>query len=227
MKKIVFFASVLIVGSLTAQTTQDDRLVIPKGTWTIGGNLSFNTISNTSKNAPFTSENSTTGIAFLPNLGYAVGKNTILGLRPGYRYGDSESTFLEDTTVNNSRTTEVHALSIASYLRRFFPLNKNLTLYLQGGLGYEHQRGESTSENDSLSNSESTTGTFFIGIRLGITYFVSKAFALEAGIGALQYERSESEFTDSDGTVLSTGDSNRLNLDLDTSQIFLGFSYYF
>ncbi|UOY05915.1 porin family protein [Muricauda sp. SCSIO 64092] len=227
MKKTLFFAGALIAGSLTAQITQDDRLVIPKGTWTVGGNLSVNTLSNTSENEPFTSENSSTGISFLPNLGYAVGKNTVLGIRPGYRYGESESTFLEDNTINSSRTTEFHALSIASYLRRFFPLNKNLALYLQGELGYEHLRGESTSENNTLSESESTTDTFFIGIRPGITYFVSKAFALEAGIGALQYERSESEFTDSNETVISTEDRNRFNFDLDTSQIFFGLSYYF
>ncbi len=227
MKKTLFFASALIVGSLAAQTTQDDRLVIPKGTWTVGGNLSINTLSNTSENEPFTSETDVTGVSFLPNLGYAVGENTILGLRPGYRYQESENTVFEDSMRNNSRTTESHALSIASYLRRFFPLNKNLALYLQGELGYEHVRGESASDNDSLSQTESTTDTFFIGIRPGITYFVSKAFALEAGIGALQYERLDSEFTDSNDTVISTEDRNRFNFDLDTSQIFFGLSYYF
>ena len=227
MKKVLFFASVLIAGTLTAQTTQDDRLVIPKGTWTVGGNLSFDTFSRTSENEPFTSETDVTGISFLPNLGYAVGENTILGLRPGYRYQESENTVFEDSMLSNSRTTESHALSLAAYLRRFFPLNKNLALYLQGELGYAHARGESTSGNDSLSESESTTDTFFIGIRPGITYFVSKAFALEAGMGALQYERSESELKDSNGTVSSTADSNRFNFDLDTSQIFFGLSYYF
>lgn len=227
MKKLLFLILLCIGGLMHAQDSQNKRLEISKGNWVIGGDLSFNTISRTSDDQPFTRTNDNLRFGFSPNIGYVIGKNTVLGLRPGYSYIKSENISTDGIILSNSNTMESNVFSIASYVRRFFPLGKKFAIYVQGEVGYNYRVSDTTNENSTFPLVNGTSNNYLIGIRPGITYFISKGFALETGIGVLGYLFTDSKSTNGTGLLLDSSESNSFGFELNTSNIFFGLSYYF
>ncbi|NJB71862.1 hypothetical protein GGR42_002324 [Saonia flava] len=227
MKKVVLVVALLGVGSLTAQESQKEKLIIEKGTWNVGGNLSFRVSKNDNNDASQIRENENTSISFFPNVGYAVGKNIITGLGLGYGYSKSEILSANEGAINNFTSNDSRTFTIAPYIRGYFPLGEKLAFYTQGEVGFSKTKNTSDDENNNMVINERKNNSYFIGIRPGITYFVSKKLALETGIGFLGYTKTDSELKSDSGTFDQSGKASNFNFSLNSSDLLFGLSYYF
>jgi|AntAceMinimDraft_5_1070358.scaffolds.fasta_scaffold00052_10 hypothetical protein len=122
MKNSLLFVALFGVASLIAQETKNEKLTIEKGTWNIGGNFSVSFAKNDTKNELQSIENEFTSISFVPNVGYALGKNIITGLSFGYGYGKSESSLQNEGKINSSNSNNYRTLSVSPYIRGYLPI---------------------------------------------------------------------------------------------------------
>lgn len=226
MKKILLCGALFHVLLVTAQRDKQDKLIIEKGTWNVGGNFSFrftqfeSNFQNEDSSRFF--ENESTGISVFPNLGYAVGNNFIVGLGLGYGFSKSENFTVNDQMVNNFTLSEATTYSIFPYVRGYFPVGSKLAIYAQGEVRFAKTNSEFSDQIINLGVDGNENESYFIGIRPGFTYFISKNFALETTLGSLGYERQKLE---RDGERV--GDSDNFNFNLNSADLFFGLSYYF
>lgn len=221
MKRILLFAALLSVSLISAQ--EQDKLTIQKGTWTLGGSLSFN---NNNSDANFNglgitrnSQNDVSTLALFPRVGYTFNDNWIVGLTPGYITSKSENENSDDGGEVLTSEFKSETISISSLVRRYFGVGKNLALYLEGQLGYERFWSENVF--DDLDRETSNGDGFSVNIRPGISFFASKNLAFETSIGVLGYSYSSSEGEDFDNERQNFGFS------LNPSDLFFGLSYFF
>ena len=209
MKKLLLI-TLLIANTIYAQEKKEKANIL-KNTWLFGGKISLSSRNvETSNNTPQTIYE-VYGISLNPEIGFAIKNNLVLGLGLGYNYYKNENT--NDSNYSTSR----NVLSIAPYVKKFIPINSHLLFSLKGEVRF------STDEN---KNSDSTnlfrTKTLFVGLRPGITYFLSKRISLDANIGSIGYSHLNRKF---DTNYLS-GKSNTFALNLNSSDFLFGFTYY-
>lgn len=227
MRKILFLSTLLISGLTVAQTDQTDRLIIEKGTWNVTGSVSLRSDAIDFEGDSFSNSSDFNSFAFNPLGGYALSNNFIVGLGLGYVRGSNE----DDNTDSGGSITEFESetttYSIFPYARKFFSVSPNFAFFLQGEARYSDISNESDRTFDgTTTNSNSDGESWFFGIRPGITYFVSKRFALEANLGTLGYTTSNTEANNSSGATTES-DRNQFAFELNASNLFFGLSYYF
>lgn len=210
MKKVLLVALFVGAISLNAQNSENDKRIIPKGTWNIGGDFSFG-LSNieSSSGDDVTVESDRTTLSLFPRVGYAFDDNWMLGLKAGYGY----SHFENDNNENFEGKTE--SITVAPYARRYFGVGNKLLFYLQGELGYAGSWSESF--GDMTPRSTSSADEFYVAFRPGVTFFVSNRLAFESSIGALRYSTIKRD----------RFRSKTFELNLDSSNLLFGLSYYF
>ncbi|WP_156950038.1 hypothetical protein [Maribacter antarcticus] len=227
MKKILFLTTLFAVVIGNAKELEEDTLTVPTETWSVGGNLTFNTFKNIAGNQPLISENKTVIFAVLPNIGLTIAKNTILGLRFRYSFQNTENSFIAQSTINNANSTVTNTLAIAPYVTRFFPVGKKLAFYLQGESNYANAVSDRTDQNTGQPIGQQTSNNYSIGIRPSITYYISTDFALETGIDFHEYSHTDSETGDANNLLLGTGEMNGFSFNLNPSKRLFGFPFIF
>lgn len=209
MKKLLLITFLAIYGTSIAQEVETKR-IIPKGTWSIGGNLSF--VSDKTEDFIDSQDNiylKRFEFSVLPKAGYTVANDLTVGLGLGINYAEVENNYSEEKTTKNI------GYIINPFIRKNFGVSKNLSLFLQGEGKYSLNKYK-----DSDSNSyDNLTNTFFIGLRPGLNYFISNKIALEATVGVLGYTYSSFEREAMDNYERKY---NRFDFDLSTSNINLG-----
>jgi hypothetical protein len=201
MKKLLLITAILFYGITNAQE---------KGTWVFGGDLNFRTANNKSFNPGGTSIYKANGFAIAVRTGYVFTKNNLeFGLGLTYNTSKINDSYNNSEFKNNTKT-------ISPYVKKYFPVNKNFSFFLQGEVAFSIVNSESI---NSLTENEGNS--IFTGIRPGFVYFVTKNIALNSTIGALGY----SYFTNErDG--MKTSESNNFTFSLASSNIMFGFAYY-
>lgn len=199
MKKIFFIAIVLIY-TLGFSQNSNEKLILQKNIWSIGGSISFTTSSHSENNDYEYEDLERLNINFLPKVSYAIQNNLFMGVELEFGYSNSKFN-------SSDESSSVIVLGIAPNIKKYFPVGEKLTLNLLGEFRYNYSK---TKNHDSESNN------YFVGIRPGITYFINKKIALEANIGKLGYWNSKYENSSSNGFEFS----------MNTSDINFGVSCY-
>lgn len=219
MKKTLLSISLLATTILLAQDSETPKPSIEKGTWTVNTNINYSNRNNNieSVDGPVL-ESKSTNYSFTPNVGYLITKNLEIGIGLGIGFSES-SNEREESSWNRNTSGN---LSVTTYIKVYKPINNKLFLNLKGELILSRQYSEYTYTNDSETTiNDTTSNTYFIGLRPGATYFLSEKIALEFSLGNLGYTKSVSESDNDDVT------SDSFSIDLfDTSYRF-GASYYF
>ncbi len=219
MKKILFAFALFSAGVFTTQGQTDDKFTIEKGTWNLTGSVAFGLRNDDMESSDTSRTSDYSSFLLRPSAGYAVGNNLVVGLGIAYENRDEESTYVSGGSVSESEL-KTNTYGIFPYVRKYFGLSQNLALSLQGEVGYSRSEIEHTS--GGISNlTDVERDAFFFGIRPGLTFFLSKRFALETNLGSLGYTMTNSKNDDSES------DSNRFSLNLNPSDLFFGLSYYF
>ncbi|MEM9075852.1 MAG: autotransporter outer membrane beta-barrel domain-containing protein [Bacteroidota bacterium] len=222
MKKFLFFGILLTATIGTSQVQQEDKFIIPKGTWTLAGSVSFNNNNAdfTSNNGDFTQDNENNSFTIAPIVGYTFRDNWIVGIIPSYTTFRTEfNSFNSDFGISTSEDKS-ESVTLSSFVRRYFGLNKSLALYLQGEAGYTRTWTEGI-RGDGERFTSSQEGVL-ASIRPGISFFVSKHLAFESSVGAISF----SSFTQEPGDGGETR-RNNFNTNFNFSNILVGLSYFF
>ncbi len=227
MKKVLLLVTVLAAGSVFAQDSKDEKFEIEKGSWNLGGDLSFRFADSDESTQTRFSESENSSIAVFPNVGYAVGKNLITGLSLGYGYSKTESLNAQDGFEEFRGSGDRHTWTIAPYVRKFFPIGKKAAFYAQAEAGYSRSKAENEDDNTNLTLNETTSKTYFFGLRPGLSYFVSNSLALETRLGFLGYTKTDVDFESDTGTPEGSASTDSIEFSLDSSNIFFGLTYYF
>ena len=198
MKKLLLITAILFYGVTSAQE---------KGTWVFGGELNFS--NGESEYQDSTSDYNAFGIT--AKTGYVFIKNNLeLGLGLGYSTSKNESYDYNYENKYNSYT-------ISPYIKKYLPINDIFSFFLQGEVAFSNYN-----RKEKYDNYDNTDGnTFFIGLRPGFVYFVTKNIALNANIGALGYSTNKYK---SDNITESK--SNSFSFNLNSSNLIFGLSYY-
>ncbi|CAM1348948.1 outer membrane beta-barrel protein [Tenacibaculum halocynthiae] len=213
MKKIIIAAIFIASGILNAQENKGVTK-IEKGTWNFTTDLSvysFNRSYDQIKN-----ENSTFSFNITPKLNYFIGDNLSLGFGIGYNYRNNDNT----DNNQNLTTQNTNTFSFNSYIKKHYFIVSNLSFFLQGEVNYQTGKTKTIFQNSS-NIPTSDINTFFIGIRPGVSYFLTNKIAIQAYFGSLGYTNT----TIKNGTSFKEN-QNRFDLNLNSSQLIFGMSYY-
>ena len=163
-----------------------------KGTNALGFGISSSTYKSTGSG----SENKNSFNSFALSYGHFIKDNVKLGLELNYGKGEQKSTSF------NTQGTKVYGGNI-NY-QRYFPIVKSLYAYAGGKGGYVYT--ESTSETTSVTRVSSTTDEYTIGAYGGVTWFVSKRFALETSLlsANISYNQTDQKNISSDNNYKTT-----------------------
>jgi len=216
MKTFLSIVTFIVFSFVSAQEDTSEKLLIEKGTRTITGSASLYTQNDKSSfnQTDNAYENSLNGFIVAPSFGYAIKNNLIIGL--GLRYDNYKN---ENSSGNFKYINE--SVGINPYLRGYKGIGKQLSLYLQGEVGYGRFWNKNEQSNQG-QNDDSNGNNLYAAIRPGITYFLGKKLAVEASYGSLSYSYQERKFDSGDYTK-----TNNFRLDLNPSNLLFGLAYYF
>lgn len=214
MKKIIIAAIFIASGILNAQEKKGISK-IEKGTWNFTTDLSlynFNQSYDQIKN-----ESSTFLFNITPKLNYFIDDNLSLGFGIGYNYRN-----IDNIDNNQNLTTQnTNTFSFNSYIKKHYFIASNLSFFLQGEITYQTGKIKNSFQNSS-NTLTSDINTFFIGIRPGVSYFLTNKIAIQAYFGSLGYTND----TIKNNSNSLKENQSRFNLNLNPSQLIFGLSYY-
>ncbi|HEY9363906.1 MAG TPA: outer membrane beta-barrel protein [Chitinophagaceae bacterium] len=179
-------ANILLISTAFSQ--------IEKGNWLVGGTFGYGNNSSSGGN------NSNANIT--PNIGYAIGHNSVISTNLGFSSNVSES------EVNNDYKTSTKGLSIGISWKKFHSFKENFGWYtdLTGGLSWSKNNYTTPS-----SESESTNNGYFAGINPGIYFLPTTTLMLNANVGGLNYYYSKTKNAGQPSSHNSSINVNLLN----------------
>ncbi len=166
MKKLLVAA--IAVFTFSAVSAQEDG-GFAKGDLFVSGAVSFGSINN--KN----SDEKESEFVVEPKIGYFLSDNIAIGAKVGFgssKFEAANTTLSEDTDF-----------TVGVFGRYYFTPASKFSLFAELGLDYM------TSED--ISNTK--VNTIGAGLNLGLNYFVSKNFAIEAYAAALGFASSKAD----------------------------------
>lgn len=181
--------------------------------------LSFGVTTATNKATGNSYENKAQTNAFTLGYGHFFNDNRKIGLE--LTYGEDKYSF------NNTQEQKQKNYGGNLSYQHYFPLVKTLYAYAGGKGSYTYSKSESEVQNAYPQNAKSTGNRYTLGAYGGITWFVSKRFALETNLLAadIVYSKTQQRESNIYGNFNKT-ENTSFNL---TSQGFinnLGFKIY-
>nr|WP_121272406.1 outer membrane beta-barrel protein [Pedobacter schmidteae] len=150
------------------------------------------------------------------SYGYFIQDNAKLGIE--LNYGDRNDDFVAN--VSGSKTKQYGA---SVNYQHYYPLIKKLYAYAGGAIGY----GYSKSETGNNNSNDNRTDFYSAGVQGGLTWFVSKRFALETSLLSANATYAKSENTGTmGGNIGYKNTSSNFNLSSTGAISNLGFKVY-
>ena len=169
MKKIILSAAAIFAfGFANAQDKKESSEGFAKGDVFVSGAVTLS-----SKKTGELKENS---FEFEPKVGYFVSENIAVGAKLGF--GTMKNENAAGTTLDKTSFT------VGAFGRYYFTPASKFSLFANLGVDY-------TGEKDKNIEPNEDTKILGLGLGLGLHYFVSSNFAIEAGVGALSYESND------------------------------------
>jgi outer membrane protein len=144
------------------------------------------------------------GYSFSPKVGYFLSENIAIGGKLGFGSSKAE---IEGV----SGEFKVNELTVGAFGRYYFTPSNQFSLF--GDLGVDYM----STNYDSMDLKRSGVAA---GLGLGMNYFVSSNFSIEAGLGLLNYSSMKFDF---DGAE----NESSFGLGADLTSISLGVNYKF
>ncbi|WP_298224328.1 porin family protein [Flavobacterium sp.] len=189
MKKIILSTvAILAFGFANAQDKGGSGEGFSKGDVFLSGQVGFGSSKYTA--AGNYKEDSFT---FSPSVGYFVTENIALGL--GLTISNSSTQATEAADKSKVNTTGFDVMG-----RYYFTPSNQFSVYGQLGVGYQSTKYDAA---------DVKVNGFGVNVGPGVSYFISKNFAMEAGWGVLSYATAKA---DSTGAESSTDFGLNVNL---------------
>jgi hypothetical protein len=212
-------------------STTKDGVLLEKGTWFVGGTVSWGNrnAENDQQLFNFLESQKKTDFEVRLDGGYFFKQNVAAGL--GLFYGRVRET----NTTKSSDGILTHndiagsSMALRPFVKNFIPLGKSDRFYVviptELQIGYGSRVNESTTEG-VLTRSFTESNYYGIAMRPGLLAFIYKNFGFEVNVGAFGLT------TRTDRTRVSGGPdgkvtTNDLDLKINVLNLSLGFSGYF
>ena len=212
--KLPFTLLLILFTTVIFGQGNEENFSIEKGVWSLEADFSINSRNSDFFNESNNSSRKEFGFSISPKVGYAINKNLILGLGLGYSYSKFE---IENENVQFLGTdySRVNSIGFFPYVKKFFPVSKKLAFNLQGETSFTFSKN--TFENSDNIERESKNESFFIGIRPGINFSLTKNILLEANFGSVGYSHISGEIDGVDNL-----ESNSFAFNFSTSSLIFG-----
>jgi outer membrane protein len=173
MKKAIFTISFILLTTIIVNAQKSSEGFLKGSTFT-SGQFAFNSET--------TGDKKTTSIDFSPTVGYFVSNNVAIGVQLGVTNNVSK--------FDGTKTSEKNGYS-AGVLARYYmnPTNK-FSVFGSAALNF----GALNTKNSA------DTSNFSLGFAPGISYFLSKHFAIETTIGRLGFSSIKPDVDGADAT---------------------------
>lgn len=209
MKKIILTAvAIAAFGFANAQDKKADGAGFSSGDVFVSGAVSITSSNN--KNT----DTKESGFGITPKLGYFFTENIALGAKVGY---ESAKTKVAGTT-----TKDHSEMMFGAFGRYYFTPASQFSIFAELGVDYSTMKhAEMEIVMGELMMGETIkTNTIGAGLSLGLNYFVSSKFALEANYAALNLTSSK---------IDAPGEKNTstFGLGADLSAVSIGLLYKF
>lgn len=186
--------------------------------------LSFgvNTYTNKNSNNSYQGnnyENKTQNNTFTLGYGYFFKDNSKLGLDLAYGLNKYSNT----DYIDQQQKSYGGNLNYQHY----FPIVKTLFAYAGGRAGYTYSKTKNSTTNPSYAQTSTNIGNQYnVGAYGGITWFISKRFALETSLLSADFSYSKTKQTQSTNQSYSSNESTNFNLNTQGFINNLGFKIY-
>lgn len=175
MKKIILTtAAVFALTFANAQDVKESSEGFSKGDLFVTGSFSFGSTDNKNTDAK------TNSFEIAPQVNYFVTENISLGARIGFAS--------EKGSLAGTDTSDISSVAFGVQGRYYFTPASKFSLFT--GLGFDY-----LSITDNLRNPELKVNGFNVGLGLGLNYFVSSNFSIEASFAALNYTSEKQDVT--------------------------------
>jgi hypothetical protein len=172
MKKIMMIAAMMVAAvSANAQV------------W-IGGEVGFNTSTNTVKVSGVSTDETTNNFTIAPEIGYNLSDKWAVAVKVAFAHSGNNAqvaALVANWGINNATT---NAFAINPYARYTFVKSGNFSAFVDGGIGYISTHVNGTS--DFLNN----INQIKVGINPGVAYAISPKVSLVAHLGDLSYQNT-------------------------------------
>lgn len=175
MKKIILTAvAIAAFGFANAQDKKSEGAGFSSGDVFVTGAVSI-----TSSNDKYT-DTKESGFGITPKVGYFFTENIALGAKIGY--ASAKTKVMGDTTMDNS------TVNFGVFGRYYFTPASQFSIFTELGVDYV------TMKNNMAPTSK--VNGIGAGLSLGLNYFVSSNFALEANYAGLAFASAKSDAPD-------------------------------
>ena len=166
---------------------------IGKGQMMLGGGVAVMSDKTKTENGSFgETESTSTTIGILPQVGFGVGGNWVIGLNPGFTTQKETEKNLGGGEVEQ----KISIVTIGVYARKFHPIGERFGIFGQLNAGYGFSTTKTT---NGVGNESKWKGNLIeIGARPGAYLKAGKRFIVEATIGNIGYTRVSNEPENSD-----------------------------
>lgn len=184
----------------------------------VGG--SFELSSNTPAHHKDDDVDAATTFSIMPEIGYNLDDKWTIGLGIGYEHGANQ---FVSPVVGSGRTWDaVNSFTIQPYVRYHFVKWNNVSLYVQGGIGYTTTKLTYDEDNgDGTTTSfDSKASTFYIAFTPGVKVDLTKKLFFVASVGSLGWSTTNPDVDDYEA-------SSTVGLSIDLTRINFGMYYNF
>ncbi|HEY4650786.1 MAG TPA: outer membrane beta-barrel protein [Pontibacter sp.] len=192
-----------------------------KGTIVVSGTAGFSNSQNS--NDPQTAELNAISFNITPGIGYMLLDELEVGASVGYSF--NKSTQVSDDKVTGvDYTLKSNTFNYGAYAKKYFVLSERIAL--TGLASAVISKGESSSEfiiqDEFRGSSETKVSNYKISLAPGATFFLNDKAGISASFGSLGYAK----YTTKPKSGGSKSETTLVGLDLNSSTLALGFSYY-
>ena len=185
------------------------RAFVPQGNWVYGLGVGHLTMNSNHTDLVFNgmadADMRLKGFSFSPYMGYAIGNNSILGLRVGYSQLDGKTLFFtqyeDKALVHTYRHVDyTHTFYNAeAFWRGYVPIDNKLrwAFFTDVTLGYQGGSGHVLSDRDDVAyRSNFSLNQIRLGVRPGIAVALTNHVSIDLSVGlanvsyALQHEKN-------------------------------------
>jgi hypothetical protein len=155
-----------------------------KGMFLFSGNVTFQ--KNADNGAINVTTTKVTQIQFLPYAGYFVSSRIALGVVANYSKNELDYGPASQFTPTKSDQTSFTA---GPFIRYYHPITEKFFFFAQGDLTFGKGKGNILFDQGLATNGTITSTS--IAVRPGVSYFISKRWAVELILGSLMYSKRD------------------------------------
>jgi len=213
MKKTILV--LLTMFAITASYSQTEQ-----GKMFTGGQISFLGNSETQFDSLYKYRYNSNGIIITPQFGYFLKDNFAIGANILLQYSNIKRTDEKSNVISNTNKSIKFGYGIGGFVRYYSEITEKFKFFFNGGIDYQYSKEKQT-QTSNLFNRDYETNHLTLYFSPGLVYFITPKLGIQSTFGNLYFMHSVEK------NKVVTYNNNNYGLNINSSSITFGFSYYF